>query len=127
LAALLRLWGFDPEVAGDGPAALEMAAQNPPDAVLIDIGLPGMDGFELAEQLSTKPELKGCVLAAVTAYSDPETIAHSRRAGMMQHFTKPADLVRLHRLLDDRRYALAKQLDEKTAEQFHLPRGGDHS
>src|SRR5262245_14915895 len=95
MAALLRLWGFDPEVAGEGPPALETAAKNPPDAILIDIGLPGMNGFELAEQLSAKPELKSCVLAAVTAYSDPETIAHSKAAGMVQHFTKPADLVRL--------------------------------
>jgi CheY-like chemotaxis protein len=111
LAMVLRLWGFETEVAADGPTALEMASRDKPDAILTDLGLPGaMSGFELAERLGEKPELKGVPIAAVTAYTDEESRKKSKAVGLVEHFGKPADLAALHRLLDDRRDALLRRI-----------------
>jgi CheY-like chemotaxis protein len=111
LAMVLRLWGFETEIAYDAAEALEMAARDHPDAILADIGLPGsMDGFELARRLKEKPELKDVPIAAVTGYADAESREKSKAAGMIKHFAKPADLAALHRLLDDRRDTLLGDL-----------------
>jgi CheY-like chemotaxis protein len=111
LATLLQLWGFATEIAYNGPAALEMASRDHPDAILADIGLPGdMDGFELAKRLKQEPEMKDVPIAAVTAYSDQESRQKSKEVGMVKHFAKPADLAALHRLLDDRRDTLLRTL-----------------
>jgi CheY-like chemotaxis protein len=104
LAMVLRLWGFQPAVAADGATALELALGERPDVILADIGLPGgMDGFELAQRLRQRPELRDVPIAAVTAYTDEKSRRRSKEVGLVKHFGKPADLAALHRLLDDRR------------------------
>jgi len=108
LMTVLRAWDFDPAVAYDAFSALEMANRNHPDAILADIGLPGMDGYELAQRVVAQPDLRDVVLAAVTAYNDGESRERSREVGFAQHFGKPTDLVQLHRFLDDRREALLR-------------------
>ena len=69
---LLRLYGHEVLVARTGPTALEMAAEFRPDLVLLDIGLPGMDGYEVARRLRANPELTGMTLCALTGYTPSE-------------------------------------------------------
>jgi CheY-like chemotaxis protein len=103
LSMVLRAWGFQTEIAYDGLTALEMASRSPPDAVLADLGLPGIDGFEMAKRLGARPELKNCLMAAVSGYTDEDSRRKSKAAGMVEHFGKPVDLDALYRLLDNRR------------------------
>lgn len=100
LAWLLELWGHETAVAADGFAALDAVPEFFPDVVLLDIGLPGMDGFELAEQLSLNLSLRHTVLVALTAYGDEFTRLRARAAGVAEHLVKPADLDGLHALLN---------------------------
>jgi CheY-like chemotaxis protein len=100
LAAVLQLWGFQTQIPPDGPSALEAALRHHPNAVLVDVGLPGnMDGFELARKLKEMPDFKDVPIAAVTASTDQESRRKSKEAGMVKHFVKPIDLAELHRFL----------------------------
>jgi CheY-like chemotaxis protein len=118
LAMVLRLWGFQPAIAPDGATALDIAARERPDAILADIGLPGgMDGFELAQRLRQRPELRDVPIAAVTAYTDEKSRCRSQEVGLVKHFGKPADLVALHRLLDDRRDQLQRRRAEEALQR----------
>jgi CheY-like chemotaxis protein len=110
LAMVLRLWGFHAAIAPDGPTALDLVSRDRPDAVLVDIGLPGgMDGFELAQQFRQRPEFQDVPIAAVTAYTDERSRRRSQEVGLVKHFGKPADLAALHRMLDDRREQILQQ------------------
>jgi CheY-like chemotaxis protein len=99
LATVLRAWGHEVRVAYDGLEALCAIETFSPDVVLADIGLPGLDGFGLAEKLRRKPETKNAVLIAVTAYSDPVSRRRARAAGMKKHFVKPVDLGQMQQTL----------------------------
>src|SRR5690349_3821302 len=78
LCALLRLWGHEARAAYDGPAGLELASALVPDCLFLDIGLPGLDGYELARRLRQQPPLREAKLVALSAYGDAE---RSRAAG----------------------------------------------
>jgi two-component system CheB/CheR fusion protein len=65
---LLRLWGYDARAANDGPSALAVAAEFRPDVALVDIGMPGMDGHEVARRLRRLPGLRHALIVAVTGY-----------------------------------------------------------
>jgi two-component system CheB/CheR fusion protein len=88
-AVLLRLLGHEVQVAHDGPAALSVVPQFHPDIVLLDIGLPGMDGYEVARALRAQPQLRGLVLVAVTGYGQDEDRRQALAAGFDRHLTKP--------------------------------------
>ncbi|MES2512127.1 MAG: response regulator [Pseudomonadota bacterium] len=92
LQVLLEMEGFDVRVANDGVAALELARQFRPEVVILDIGLPGMDGFEVARRLREQPESKHTVLIALTGYGEAESRLRSRQAGFDHHIVKPADI-----------------------------------
>jgi CheY-like chemotaxis protein len=109
LAMVLNSWGFQTAIAYDGPSGLHTAIQAQPDAILLDIGLPGLNGFEVATQLKGRGEFARTLMAAVTAYGDPDSIERSRQAGFAKHFSKPVDLVALHRFLDDEREFLSEK------------------
>ncbi len=96
LCALLRLWGYDARAAYDGNAGLEAASALLPDCLVLDIGLPGLDGYALAQRLRQHPVLKRAKLVALSAYADRE---RSRAAGFDAHFVKPADPQELEALL----------------------------
>jgi two-component system CheB/CheR fusion protein len=86
-------------MAHDGPEALSIAAEFRPDVVMLDLALPGMDGYEVAQRLRALPGLEGVALLALTGYADDE---HRRRcdgAGFAFYFVKPADLGNLETLL----------------------------
>jgi signal transduction histidine kinase/ActR/RegA family two-component response regulator len=88
-ALLLQFLGHRVEVAYDGPSALSRVRDFQPEIVLLDIGLPGMNGYEVAKRLRANPENEGLVLAAVTGYGQEEDVRRSREAGFDYHLTKP--------------------------------------
>ena len=99
LAMLLRLWGHEVAVAHDGPAALRAAEAQRPEVALLDIGLPGMDGYELARRLRSQPGLGRAVLVALTGWGQEEDRRRSQEAGFDHHLTKPVELSALQELL----------------------------
>jgi signal transduction histidine kinase len=99
LALLLRLRGHDVRVAGDGPAALALAADYLPDVVLLDLGLPGMDGHEVGRRLRRQPGLDKVRVVALTGSGSEEDRSLSLQAGFDDHVVKPVDPEDLDRLL----------------------------
>ena len=100
LARLLtRLYGQEVRVAHDGPEALGMAAEFRPEVVVLDIGLPGMDGNEVARRLRGRPESEGLLLVALTGWGTQEDRQRTREAGFDRHLTKPAELPAVEELL----------------------------
>jgi signal transduction histidine kinase len=98
LAALVRLSGHETRVAHDGPGALELAAAFRPQVVVLDIGLPGLTGYEVARRLRADADLSGATLVAVTGYGRDEDRERTREAGFNHHMVKPvvfADLLAL--------------------------------
>jgi len=95
LAYLLRRIGHTTRVAYDGPQALAMAEEFCPDIALLDIGLPVMDGFELAEQLRRQARGSAIRFIAITGYGQDVDRAHSRTAGFHAHLVKPVDFAQL--------------------------------
>ena len=91
MADALDLAGYDTRVAFDGPAALEMAARVEPDAVLLDLGLPLMDGYEVAREILSAPADRKPVVIAVTAYGQQSDQDRTRTAGFSSHIVKPID------------------------------------
>ena len=89
LRRLLEASGQDVAEAEDGPSAFEIAVRVRPDLMLVDIGLAGFDGYELARRLRTMPETKAAVLVALTGYGRPEDVARSLAAGFDHHAVKP--------------------------------------
>jgi signal transduction histidine kinase/CheY-like chemotaxis protein len=98
LARLLRLSGHSAHTAHDGPSALEVAHAERPEVVLIDIGLPGMNGYELAERLRAEG-FAAATLIAISGYGQDQDIRRSREAGMNHHLIKPLDFDALLALL----------------------------
>jgi CheY-like chemotaxis protein len=99
LALLLRLWGYHVLVAHDGATGLELALRERPDLVVLDIALPGMDGWELAGRLRAEPTLQGVVLLAVTGLGTDADRDRSDAAGITFHLVKPVDPELLQKLL----------------------------
>ncbi|HTU00779.1 MAG TPA: ATP-binding protein, partial [Candidatus Sulfotelmatobacter sp.] len=100
-ALLLEHWGHEVEMAHDAAGALAVAAQRPFEIVLLDIGLPGMSGYELARELRAVPGLERVCLVALTGYGQEEDRRRSREAGFDHHLIKPVDWRALQRLLGE--------------------------
>jgi signal transduction histidine kinase len=96
----LEVVGYDTRVAFDGPTALATAAEFRPHAALLDLGLPLMDGYELAERMRTARGQRRVVLVAVTGYGQVSDREKSRAAGFDAHVVKPVDVPRLISLLE---------------------------
>jgi len=92
LMTLLQMEGFEVKVASEGMAALKIAEEFHPDVVLLDIGLPGMNGFEVANRLRTQPECREALMIALTGYGEAESRSRSVEAGFDFHMVKPADV-----------------------------------
>jgi signal transduction histidine kinase/ActR/RegA family two-component response regulator len=91
LATLLRLEGHEVSVACEGAEALRRASEFKPHVILLDIGLPGMDGYEIARRFRADPSTSSSVIIAVTGYSHDEARAQSKEAGFDQHLVKPVN------------------------------------
>ncbi len=99
LAAMLEGWGHGVQVAFDGLSALRAAAALAPDVVLSDLGLPGMDGYELARQLRQQPGFGRVLLVALSGYGREEDKRRALEAGFDHHLVKPPDMDVLQDLL----------------------------
>jgi PAS domain S-box-containing protein len=99
LANLLGEWGHVVRVAHTGPAALALIEQFTPDLALLDIGLPGMDGYELARQLRARAALVNLRLVAVTGYGQAKDRIAAEQAGFAAHLVKPVDSALLETVL----------------------------
>ena len=100
LAVLLGLYGHQVQVVRTGPGALEVANTHPPDVVLLDIGLPRMDGYEVARQLLKPLGLAKPFLIAITGYGQAADRRRSKEAGINLHLMKPADPDELQKVLE---------------------------
>ncbi len=100
LAMLLRLQGHEVRVAFSGVAALEMTKTYAPDLVFLDIGMPGMDGYEVARRLRQQPGLENVVLAALTGWGQQEDRRRTAEAGFDHHLVKPPEPKAVEGLLD---------------------------
>jgi PAS domain S-box-containing protein len=96
---LTRLMGQEVRVAHDGLEALEAADEFRPEIVLLDIGMPGLDGYEVAERLRREPEFEGTLLVALTGWGQPEDQRRSQEVGFDRHLVKPVDPEALRELL----------------------------
>ncbi len=96
---LLQMWGHDVQIAHDGPSALARAAEYRPDVVLLDIGLPGMSGYEVARKLRELPGPGRPVLVAVTGYGQQSDRRRTREAGFDHHLVKPVEAGQLQEIL----------------------------
>lgn len=99
LGILLRDSGSEVCVVHDGTSALDEAAAFVPDVVLLDIGLPGMDGFEVARRLREIPGLESALFVAVSGYALDEHRREATEAGIDRYFTKPVGIKALRELL----------------------------
>lgn len=100
LAMLVRMAGHRVYVAYGGETALQMAKQQKPEVIFLDIGLPKMDGYQVAERLRQQPETTDVFLVAITGYEQVSDREHFTEVGFNLHLLKPADLGSILRLLD---------------------------
>ena len=91
MARLLKLLGHEVATAHSGPEAIEAAREYRPEFVLLDIGLPGMDGYEVAARLRQEECCKDAVIVAVSGYGQDEDRRRSKEAGFDHHLIKPLD------------------------------------
>lgn len=101
MSMTLRTLGHTVVTAADGQSAVARAPEVKPEVVLLDIGMPAMDGFETARRLRALPEMRGATLVALTGYGQPEDRRRALEAGFDRHMVKPASLEALTRLLDE--------------------------
>jgi CheY-like chemotaxis protein len=101
LGMLLKLAGQEVRVAYDGPAALRQALDFRPELVLLDIGMPGMDGYEVCRRLRRESAVARATVVALTGWGQDEDRRRSHEAGFDHHIVKPVEPSALQRLLDD--------------------------
>jgi PAS domain S-box-containing protein len=99
LAMLMQELGHDVRTAHDGPTGLEAAYDYRPSVVLLDIGLPGLDGYEVAKRMRQQPVLQSVVLVAMTGYGKESDRKRAQEAGFDHHLVKPAKLEQLRQIL----------------------------
>jgi DNA-binding response OmpR family regulator len=99
LGEIVALMGHDVRLAHDGPTGIRVIREFDPDLVLLDIGLPGMNGYEVARQLKRDLEIRA-VLVALSGYGREQDRALSREAGFAQHYVKPMDYRTLEAVLN---------------------------
>jgi len=100
LVMMLQMFGHEVKAAYSGQAALATAVEYEPDFVLLDIGLPDMNGYEVAQQLRREPQIKNVRLIAMTGYGQDADRQRSIEAGIDLHLVKPVDPKKLQELLE---------------------------
>jgi two-component system OmpR family response regulator len=122
LGVLMRLWGYDVCVAYDGLEGLQTAQVQLPQCLLLDVGMPGMDGYQLAKHVRQVPGLEKAKLIAHTAYSGEEHVRRMDEAGFDYRLTKPVSPVDLEGLLRmlEQVIKLAEQTEELARRNVEL-------
>lgn len=100
LARLLELSGFEPHVATSGAEALEICAIVRPHVVLLDLGMPGMDGFEVCRRIRQMPDAAAVLIVIVSGYEQEEQKVKAIAAGANYYFVKPVDPAKLLTLIE---------------------------
>ena len=100
LCMLLRVWGYECRAVYDGVAGLRAACDYCPNCLVLDLCMPGLDGYALARRVRAQPSLVRAKLIALTAYSDETSVHLSREAGFDFHVVKPTDPLEIKRLMD---------------------------
>jgi CheY-like chemotaxis protein len=101
LARLLEIRGHVVQVAHDGPTGLDKAMKSKPEVVLLDIGLPGMDGYQVAAHLRKEETVKDATLIAISGYGQEEDLRLAKEAGFDHHLVKPIASADLFKLLEE--------------------------
>jgi CheY-like chemotaxis protein len=101
LARLLQIYGHDVQIAHDGPSGLDKAKESKPEIVLLDIGLPGMDGYQVAAHLRQEETVKGATLIAISGYGQDEDRRRAMEAGFDHHLVKPIASEDLIKILEE--------------------------
>ncbi|MEA2692046.1 MAG: hypothetical protein QOJ16_1433 [Acidobacteriota bacterium] len=99
MGALLSIWGYEPRLTPDGPAGLRAATTEMPDVALLDLGLPGMDGFEVAQKLRASPGGNAILIVAVTAFRGESHRDKAFECGFDKYLMKPVDIETLRLVL----------------------------
>jgi CheY-like chemotaxis protein len=115
LAMVVRLWGHDVQVAYDGLSAFAALGSYHPDVILLDIGLPGMDGFALASAIAHQPAWSDILIVSVSAYNDAVFVSRLVEAGVSEHFPKPVNLMALKATLERRKRANRSAAERENA------------
>jgi CheY-like chemotaxis protein len=108
LGQLIESFGHRVRIVNDGIPALATAQEFKPELVLLDIGLPGLDGYEVARRLRASTEIRQPVIAAVTGYGQDEDRQRARRAGFDRHLVKPLTVGALNEL-----FAIAQNTESR--------------
>jgi CheY-like chemotaxis protein len=101
IALILEMAGYDARCVNDGPSVLREALEYRPDAIVLDIGLPGMSGYEVAAQLRQHPAFSDTPLVAATGYGQERDRRQAKQAGFDAHLVKPIDAHALRAFLDE--------------------------
>jgi CheY-like chemotaxis protein len=96
---LLEMVGCTIQTAHDGPSAVAAVTENKPDVVLLDLGMPGMSGYEVAPRLRELPGGNDLLIVALSGWGTPEVLSRTRDAGFDRHMLKPVGLAELRALL----------------------------
>jgi len=118
MTLLLELQGYEVHVAHAGPAALKAADDHRPDAILLDIGMPGMNGYEVARQLRAQEAFADTLLVAITGYGRASDVQQTESAGFDHHLVKPIDYDQLQSLLAARSARAGKSRPARPDEHF---------
>lgn len=110
MAVLLERAGHGVRIAADGPSALHDAEASEPDVVLLDVGLPGMDGHEVSARLRARKG-KPPLIVAITGYGDDAAVRRSAQSGIDLHIVKPVDPARLQQLLNRFHQVVAEPIE----------------
>jgi CheY-like chemotaxis protein len=116
LKTLLSKLGHDVELAIDGPSGLQAARRQLPEVVLCDVGLPGMNGYEVAAALRADAVTQMAYLVAITGYGRDEDRQRALAAGFDQHLTKPVSLAQLQAVL-----ACIDRRDQRAVDTVQAP------
>ena len=100
LAMFIGAFGHAGRVANDGPSGLAMAAEFMPEIVFLDLGMPGMSGYDVALRLRTLPGLEHIYITALTGWNDASTGRKVAACGFDRHLTKPANIADIQSILD---------------------------
>ena len=98
LSALLEIDGFDVRTVYDGAAAVAMAAESQPDMIIMDLGMPGMDGYETARAIRQRPGAERILMLALTGWGQSDARRRTVEAGFDHHLVKPVELEQIVRL-----------------------------
>jgi len=100
VAYSLKKWGYDVIMATNGQEGLDKIASENPDLILLDAGMPVMNGFQMLEQLRQTPDFRNIPVIMLTAHSDPKDIDKARAYGIFEYVTKPFDPMELREILE---------------------------